>query len=358
MGKRCSTLVVETDEAIYDIELCQVEIEITDRCNMLCEHCRVGNNSTTDMPIELIARIMQFSQLHREKNKEIVISGGEPLLHPQFPLVMQTIKEKGGQFVALTTNGYFLNDEYLKMITGLDFKKFTFSISLDSLDSQDHDNFRGRKGAFDRTIEAFRTVTKYRSSKLDVSMRTSLRPHQVSQMRDFTDFAYNLGCDRINFSAIQPVGRARDNKLLWMNQLQKKQFIEQVHELDKIHPRPFLVRTNDPLKCLIDPNVETTNSDDLIFGGCIAGTATFNVRADGTMTPCALLDVPLMNVSSMSIDEITANYQSNPIIKNMLDMKLSGKCRKCSRKYQCGGCRARALACHNDFLAEDPDCWI
>ena len=53
-------LVVETNETIYDIELCQIEIEITDRCNMLCQHCRVGRNGIIDMPVDQIVKIMQF----------------------------------------------------------------------------------------------------------------------------------------------------------------------------------------------------------------------------------------------------------------------------------------------------------
>ena len=35
-------LEVETESAIYDIELGPIQIEITGRCNMNCVHCRAS----------------------------------------------------------------------------------------------------------------------------------------------------------------------------------------------------------------------------------------------------------------------------------------------------------------------------
>lgn len=84
---------------------------------------------------------------------------------------------------------------------------------------------------------------------------------------------------------------------------------------------------------------------------------SFNVDSGGTMTPCALLDIPMMNVFPLEIDEITRQYQENPIVRNMLTMNLKGRCGTCEKKFSCGGCRSRALAHSGDYLGEDPHCW-
>ena len=76
------------------------------------------------------------------------------------------------------------------------------------------------------------------------------------------------------------------------------------------------------------------------------------------MTPCALLDVPMMEVFPRSIEEMNERYRNSSIVKNMLEMNLKGKCGACHLKYQCGGCRARALIQNGDFLGEDPHCWL
>ncbi|MBU2576746.1 MAG: SPASM domain-containing protein [Nanoarchaeota archaeon] len=75
------------------------------------------------------------------------------------------------------------------------------------------------------------------------------------------------------------------------------------------------------------------------------------------MTPCALLNIPMMNIFPMTIEEMNEKYKANPIVRNMLTMNLKGKCKDCSKKYQCGGCRARALIQKGDYLEEDPHCW-
>jgi radical SAM protein with 4Fe4S-binding SPASM domain len=118
------------------------------------------------------------------------------------------------------------------------------------------------------------------------------------------------------------------------------------------------ITTNDPLKCILRGASDVGGEDELVFDGCGAAAITFNVNADGVMTPCALLNIPMMEVFPLSIDEMTEKYRANPIVRNMLAMNLGGKCGTCSMKYQCGGCRARAFGHTGDYLAEDPDCWL
>jgi radical SAM protein with 4Fe4S-binding SPASM domain len=143
-----------------------------------------------------------------------------------------------------------------------------------------------------------------------------------------------------------------------MSPEQKKQFLCEIYRLKAAYPC-INVTTNDPLKCLVRGYSDLPqNDDELVYDGCPAATVTFNVNADGTMTPCPLLNVPMMNISAMSIDEITAAYQHSNIVKDMLEMNLQGKCGSCSKKYQCGGCRARALIQNGHLMAEDPEYWI
>lgn len=87
MGHATNTkpcLEVETDEAIYEIELGPVQLEITGRCNMDCEHCRGSNLDRKDMPLAEITKIMKFVRKFSPSYKEITLSGGEPFLHHDF----------------------------------------------------------------------------------------------------------------------------------------------------------------------------------------------------------------------------------------------------------------------------------
>lgn len=359
MGCKIETprLEVETEETIYEIEFGQVQIEITGRCNMQCQHCRAAHQPKQDMPIEQIVKIIRFARRFSPNYKEIILSGGEPLIHHNFFDVLKQVRENGGEFITLTTNGSLLTNEHLALIKDLSFQRFVLSISLDNLDPTKHDEFRANKGAFRKAVEALRLIAECNLPNVVASMRSTIQAKQIGEMESMTTFAKEIGCKRVSFSAIHPAGKAIERNDLWMNKEQKLAFIKEVYRLKNLFP-DLNVTTNDPLKCLLRGMNDLGQDDELVFDGCGAAAITFNVNSDGTMTPCALLDIPMMKVFPMTIEEITENYRNSPIVKSMLTMDLKGKCGSCKMKYQCGGCRARALIQKGDYLEEDPHCWV
>lgn len=352
-------LVVETDRAIYEVELGPIQIEITGRCNMKCVHCRASEEVPVDLPIEQIIKIMKFVRNYSPDYKEVTISGGEPLLHREFRRVLQVVRESGGAFVTLTTNGTLLNKSHLELIRDLQFERFTLSVSLDSLDPNEHDNFRRHRGAYSQAIRAIKLIAETNLPHVVKSVRTTLRPYQIKEMEEIAEFVYGIGFDRISFASVIPAGRAKHQPELWMEKSEKKLFLQKIYALKKYYGDKFLVTTSDPLRCLIRGYSDVGKDDsELVFDGCVAGTVSFNISSNGDMTPCPLLNIKMMNILELSIEEIAENYKNSDIVKNMLDMNLKGKCGQCSLKYQCGGCRARALVRLGDYLEEDPDCWI
>ncbi len=350
-------LEVEDKDVIYEIEFGQIQIEITGRCNMQCQHCRAAYQPKQDMPIQQIVKIIRFARQFSPNYKEVVLSGGEPLMHREFFDVLRHVRENGGESVTLTTNGTFLTREHLKVIRDLSFKRFTLSISLDNLNPSKYDEFRRHKGAFSKAIAALHLVAEADLLNVILSMRSTIQPTQISEMEEMVIFAEENGCKRISFSAIQPAGRAIKRRDLWMNKEQKRRFIEEIYRLKKLFPN-INVTTNDPLKGLIRKDHDLGKEGELVFDGCCAAAVSFNVNSDGIMTPCALLQIRMMNVFPLTIEEMIKQYRKNPIVKNMLSMNLKGKCGSCSMKYQCGGCRARALIQKGDYLEEDPHCWL
>lgn len=352
-----SKLTVETDSCIYEIEFAQIQVEITGICNMKCRHCRAANIARVNMPVDQIIKILKFGRQFSPDYKEVVLSGGEPLVHPQFNDVISSIRGNGGNSVTITTNGSLLSDRHLDLFESLNFQRLMLSVSLDSLDRKEHDAYRNYPGAYDRAVKAIKLIVKRNTPNVISSVRTTIAPDQIGEMEKMADFVYKLGCNRFSISSIIPSGRALDNPKLWMSSGEKRRFIEKVYELKNKYPPEFNITTNDPLKCLIRGFSDIGGGSELVFDGCPAAACTFNVNPNGEMTPCALMDLPIMNVTHMTIEEMTSAYQNSEVVKNMLEMNLTGKCGSCPKKYQCGGCRARAMAKYDNYLAEDPDCW-
>lgn len=351
------TLVVETEKAIYEIEFGQIQIEITGRCNMGCQHCRAVYQEKNDMEVGQVVKIIQFARQFSPNYKEVVLSGGEPLMHDKFIHLLRCVRFNGGNSVTLTTNGSLLAEKHLKLIRDLEFDRFMLSVSLDNLDPEKHDRFRRYRGAFERAVAALKLAADSNIPNLIVSMRSTIQAYQIPEMEKMVLFAQELGCKRISFSAIHPAGKAIERQDLWMTKEQKKSFLEEVYRLKQKFPM-LNVTTSDPLKCLIRGKSDIGTEGELVFDGCAAAAVTFNVNADGTMTPCSLLNLPIMNVFSLAIQQMTEQYQTNPIVKEMLDMNLKGKCGSCHLKYQCGGCRARAIIEKGIYLNEDPQSLI
>ena len=356
MGNK--TLSVKTKDAIYEIQFGQAQIEITGRCNMFCKHCRAENEIREDMPIEQVMKIVNFFKQHSMEGSEVVLSGGEPLMHKKFFALLRAIRKGGCDIVVMTTNGSLVNAQHLDFIGELDFRRFIFSVSLDGLNADDHDNFRGFKGAYNGVAKTLRLISERADSKIITSLRVTVFPNTINLMESFVQFAINSDCRVVSFSSVYPIGRAKEKKELWMSQEQKHEFIKNIYMLNRKYDGQIRVSTNDPLKCIEGALPRLQDCNKMILDGCTAASATFNVCSNGDMTPCALFELPIMNIFKLSNEEIIHNYQKSKVVANLLSGNLLGKCKDCLRRRQCGGCRARAVAINGNYLAEDPDCWI
>jgi radical SAM protein with 4Fe4S-binding SPASM domain len=349
---------VDVDDLIYEIELGPIQIEITGRCNMTCEHCRASEMPKLDMPVKQVIKIMKFARMYSPNYKEVTLSGGEPFLHNDFREILRAVRENGADYLTITTNGSLVTDDILQYISKLKFERLMLSVSVDALNAADHDLFRHSPGSYNLATNTLQRIAKLDNENIVASMKTVIKPNNIDDMEKFVALASSLGCKRISFTSVIASGLALKRNDLWMSQEQKKQFLIEIYRLKSVYPN-INITTNDPLKCLIRGYSDLQQNDnELVFDGCPAATVTFNVNVDGTMTPCPLLNVPMMNITTMSIDEIAIAYQNNEIVRDMLRMNLQGKCGVCSRKYQCGGCRARALCQNGHIMAEDPECWI
>ncbi|MBK1703008.1 radical SAM/SPASM domain-containing protein [Halochromatium glycolicum] len=91
-----------------------VDFQITDRCDLGCPHCYAGSTPTGGhASLEDIKRALQ--QIADVGAYQVALGGGEPLLHPDLPLILKLCHDHG-VVPNLTTSGDNLNDRYLDLI--------------------------------------------------------------------------------------------------------------------------------------------------------------------------------------------------------------------------------------------------
>ncbi|HSQ97342.1 MAG TPA: radical SAM protein [Rickettsiales bacterium] len=355
-------MLIKINDVVYNIHFEHCQIEITGRCNMKCQHCRAWEEAKVDLPFKDIMNVMDFfvSENGGFKEQRVTVSGGEPFLNKDLIKILKEIDKRGIKNIIITTNASLVTEEKIKELESLKLPNLSIQVSLDSPIASEHDAFRGYKGAFENAVKVLKRCGE--SSNLVSSMRVSVKPENIEQIKDMVELALKLNCDRIGIGSIIPVGRACSNQLT-MNSIQKKKFIETITYFRKKYPQ-LDVTTEDPLKFALE-DFDTWKTginqnemqEEYIVGGCTAGVSGFNVSSDGNITPCAVFSQNITNIIGKTISEIRDEYSNSELIKALLLRKHSGKCEKCKLNRICGGCRATAFGVLGDYNASDPTCW-
>lgn len=100
----------------------------TRRCNLACSYCNEYDHVSSPVPLDVLnERVDRLGDLGTSM---IVVSGGEPLLHPQLKSVIRRIR-RDLRIAGLITNGYLLNPQRIEQLNraGLDI----LQLSIDNL---------------------------------------------------------------------------------------------------------------------------------------------------------------------------------------------------------------------------------
>ena len=188
-------LIKETiDRLRYKIPLRprQVQIEITNRCNMDCPMCQ-----REDLGIEL--EHMSWTHFTTVVNKlghreDITLTGwGEPFIHPRVFDMIAFCKERGHK-VMITSNGLFTKPSMVDDILKSDVDTITFSI----------DSVNGNETVIEghtsnKVYENIEAVVKGRKpGTLGVRLQATLHANCDNDLYDVIRYGARIGCDIIN----------------------------------------------------------------------------------------------------------------------------------------------------------------
>jgi Fe-coproporphyrin III synthase len=164
---------------------------VTDRCNSRCITCDYWRNGRTDLTYESVQRLLP--DLEQLETKVVLISGGEPLLNPEWAAIAKLLRENG-LAVWLLTSGLSLS-KHARRAAAL-FQSIT--VSLDGTDAQTYAAIRGLD-AFDKVCEGIRAV-----ADLGVApgIRVTLQRANYRQLSGFVDLGKELGAREVSFLAV------------------------------------------------------------------------------------------------------------------------------------------------------------
>src|SRR4030065_887061 len=203
-----------------DPSLRYLELQITNKCNLKCKHCYIGDNNPPSPPFrkggkggfEKLSSKQYFSELSVKQIRKVLhefeqmqglrvlITGGEPLIHRGFKEINEMLPEFFVRKV-LFTNGLLLNKKVLKK---LNFNEI--QMSVDGLEGA-HDLLRG-KGTFKRAIEAVKLSI---DSGFEVSVSTMVHSKNLGEFDEMERLFKDMGIKDWTVDVPCITGRLEEN---------------------------------------------------------------------------------------------------------------------------------------------------
>ncbi len=176
---------------VADRSLPLVTFYLTERCNSRCITCDYWRHGRKDADLESVVRVMP--DLHRLGTRVALLSGGEPLLNPQWRSIATTLRDAGIS-VWLVTSALSLA-KHAATAAGL-FDSIT--VSLDGTNAATYRSIRG-VDAFDKVCEGVRAAISHGAP---VSLRVTLQRANYRELPAFVALARELGVVQVSFLAV------------------------------------------------------------------------------------------------------------------------------------------------------------
>jgi len=180
---------------------------LTASCNLRCRHCWITPEfSNKPVPGKTIdPKALQDAVIEAKTLglAHVKLTGGEPMLHPQFKETMDMLTIEGLS-MSMETNGTLITQEmahYLKEKTNVDF----VSVSIDSSVAAEHDAFRGVRGAFDAALRGLDYLVDAGYANCQVIM--SVHRDNKDRMEDLTRLAAEHRAETVKFNPVTWTGR-------------------------------------------------------------------------------------------------------------------------------------------------------
>lgn len=271
-------------------------VHLTRRCNLACAHCYQGEARAADLPLATFAPLLE--EFEAGGGLRLLLSGGEPLLHPGFWGINELLPAYDVR-VVLLTNGTLIDAETARRLN-----VHEVQVSLDGM-QESHDRLRG-EGSFDTALAGLHAA---RDAGLAVSVATTVNAWNAGGFDDLERLVDGLDVWQWTIDVPAIAGRMAGRPELAADA------VEAVRVLERARP--------------------AGNHGD--NDGNLCGAHLAAVTPEGEVVKCGLLpDI----VGGSAADGLRAAWRELP---HFTTARLDEPCASCAALAECrGGCRYRA----------------
>ncbi len=315
----------------------------TNACNLKCSHCYrdAGEMAAGELSFEEGRQLLRG--IRQAGFRVIVFSGGEPLMRPDIYELIAYASSLGLRPVC-GTNGTLLTPETVVRLK--EAGTAVVGISLDSIDHEKHDHFRGVTGSWQAALDG---ATNCRAAGLPFQLHTTVFPWNYQEIEALNDMAAGIGARGHHVFFFVPTGRGRGHEETIEPKLSEDLLVRLLERQARL---PMEIKpTCAPQFVRVARQRQLPTR---FQRGCLAGISYCIIGPQGDVYPCPYMDLKIDNVRRQPFDEI---WQHNEVFQKLRTEQYGGYCGICAYRGLCGGCRARSYAeTGGDFMGEDPLC--
>ncbi|MCD8023618.1 MAG: radical SAM protein [Lachnospiraceae bacterium] len=261
-----------------------------------------------------------------------LLTGGEPLLHPDFKEILSGMLDMGLQ-VSINSNGSMIDQEMAAWLGK--HRPTRINITLYGASADTYQALCGNGDAFYRVRDGVRYL---RENNVLYKFNTSLTPYNIQDLDQIMEFAREMGAPIQVASYMFPPVR-RDESMIGKNDRfspEEAAFARVKADYLQQDQKWFLGQTERysrfiPIKKLEE--IQKDKPEKTMEMKCRAGHCSFWVDWQGNMTNCGVCAT-----AKRSLRDCTLEDAWKEVHQNTKDIRVPAKCASCPNQWLCHTC--------------------
>ncbi len=313
--------------------------ELTPCCNLNCRMCYVRQDYAQVQMQGGLIDAKQWLEWGRQAADQgmlfLLLTGGEPLTHPQFKEIYTGLK-KLGLMISLNTNGTLIDNDMVEFLCNDAPTRVNITLYGSSADT--YEKLCGHGEVYEKVIWAIRALSE---RGINVKINYSATPSNADDMAEVFQIAdayhLNVQSTMYMFPGIRRNRQFEEGDRFTSEQAGYTQML-----CDKLRytQKQFISRAEEIETGNILPNMEDECMDQPAERlSCRAGRTSFWVTWDGRMSPCGMMTQPQADLQSLGFEKAWQEIRTQSE-----QIYLPLKCTQCSARAVCHVCVAAILA--------------
>lgn len=295
-------------------------LELTSSCNLRCRHCYLDTASAAGnfLPLDHARTILH--DLAANEALMLVLTGGEPLMHPDF-IEIYRLSRRLGFVVILFTNATRITSPILETLRDLPPRRI--EISVYGRTRETYESVTGVSGSFDRFLQGVHSLL---DNGFAVELKCVVMRSNRHEFEAIRDWAADLGCPfrydpLIHCSLAGSTGPVRERipahdaaGMQMADPEDRRQFLNYAAKVSSLPPQQRLFE-------------------------CGAGSHIIHIDARGLAHPCAIWRQDPFDLTTRTLRDGWAEH-----IARLRSLPASpGECVACNDRGLCGRCAPISL---------------